>query len=43
VFNILNRKNIIAAWTTNALSPAFGTSTSAAPMRQAEVAVRFVF
>ena len=43
VFNVLNRKNIVAAWTTNALSPAFGTSVSAAPMRQAEVAVRFTF
>ena len=43
VFNVLNRKNLVAAWTTNALSPAFGTSVSAAPMRQAEVAVRFTF
>ena len=24
VFNVLNRKNLVAAWTTNALSPAFG-------------------
>ena len=43
VFNLFNRKNILAAWTTNALSPAFGTSTSAAPMRQAEIAARFTF
>jgi len=43
VFNVLNRKNLVAAWTTNALSPAFGTSVSASNMRQAEVAVRFTF
>src|SRR5262245_460251 len=43
VFNVLNRKNIVGLWTTNALSPAFGTSVSAAPMRQAEIAVRFTF
>jgi len=43
VFNVMNRKNILAAWTTNARSPAFGTSVSAAPMRQAEVAVRFTY
>ena len=43
VFNLLNRKNILGAWTTNALSPAFGTSTSAAPMRQAEIAIRFLY
>ena len=39
LFNVLNRTNIVGAWTTNALSPAFGTSVSAAPMRQAEIAV----
>jgi len=43
VFNILNRTNLLAAWTTNALSSVFGTSSSAANMRQAEVAVRFAF
>jgi hypothetical protein len=43
VFNLFNRTNIIGAWTTNALSPAFGTSVSAAPMRQAEVALRFTY
>src|SRR5262245_52990798 len=43
VFNVLNRKNLVSAWTTNALSPAFGTSVSASPMRQAEIAVRFAF
>jgi hypothetical protein len=43
VFNILNRKNILGAWTTNALSPAFGTSVSASNMRQAEIAARFTF
>jgi hypothetical protein len=43
VFNLFNRKNILGAWTTNALSPAFGTSTSAGPMRQAEIAARFTF
>jgi carboxypeptidase family protein len=43
VFNVMNRKNIVAAWTTNALSPAFGTSVSAAAMRQAEVAIRFTY
>ena len=43
VFNVLNRKNLIAAWTTNALSPAFGTSVSASNMRQAEIAVRFTY
>jgi len=43
VFNVMNRTNIIAAWTTNVRSPAFGTSVSAAPMRQAEVALRFTY
>ena len=43
VFNLLNRKNLLAAWQTNALSPAFGIIPSAANMRQAEVAVRFTF
>jgi hypothetical protein len=43
VFNVLNRKNIVGAWTTNALSPAFGTSVSASNMRQAEIAARFTF
>src|SRR5262245_47450036 len=35
VFNLLNRTNLIAAWQTNALSPAFGTITSASNKRQA--------
>jgi len=43
VFNVLNRTNILGQWTTNALSPAFGTSTSAGPKRQAELAARFTF
>jgi len=43
VFNLLNRTNLTAAWTTNALSSAFGSITSAANKRQAELAVRFVF
>jgi hypothetical protein len=43
VFNVMNRKNILGAWTTNALSPAFGTSVSAGAMRQAEVALRFTY
>ena len=43
VFNLLNRNNLLAAWTTNALSNAFGTIAQAANMRQAEVAVRFSF
>jgi hypothetical protein len=43
VVNLLNRTNLLAAWQTNALSSAFGTSVSAANMRQAEVAVRFSF
>ena len=43
VFNLLNRKNLLAAWQTNALSSAFGTIPSAANMRQAEVAVRFTY
>ncbi len=43
VFNLLNRKNLLAAWTSNALSNVFGTISSAANMRQAEVAVRFSF
>jgi len=43
VFNLLNRTNLLAAWTTNARSNAFGTITSAANMRQAELAVRFSF
>jgi hypothetical protein len=42
-FNVLNRKNIVGAWQTNALSPAFGTSVSAFAMRQAEIAARFTF
>ena len=43
VFNLMNRKNLLAAWQQNALSPAFGISSSAANMRQAEVGVRFTF
>jgi len=43
VFNLLNRTNLLAAWTTNARSTAFGTITSAANMRQAELALRFQF
>ena len=43
VFNLLNRTNLLAAWQTNARSSTFGTSVSAANMRQAEVAVRFSF
>jgi hypothetical protein len=43
VFNVTNRKNIVGSWTTNALSPAFGTSVSAAPMRQAEIGIRFAY
>jgi len=43
VFNLLNRTNLLALWTTNVRSNAFGTSVSAANMRQAEVAVRFSF
>ena len=43
VFNLMNRKNLLAAWQTNALSPAFGAIPSAANMRQAEVAVRFTY
>jgi hypothetical protein len=42
-FNVLNRKNIVGAWQTNALSAAFGTSVSAFAMRQAEIAARFTF
>ena len=43
VFNLLNRTNLTATWTTNALSPAFGSIASAANKRQAELAIRFVF
>ncbi|MBI4887761.1 MAG: hypothetical protein HY824_11760, partial [Acidobacteria bacterium] len=43
VFNLLNRKNLLAAWQVNARSNAFGTSVSAANMRQAELAVRVSF
>jgi hypothetical protein len=43
VFNLLNRTNLLAAWQTNARSSSFGTITSAANMRQAELAVRFSF
>lgn len=43
VFNLLNRTNLLAAWTTNARSSAFGSSNSAANMRQAELVVRFSF
>src|SRR6266550_1779535 len=40
VFNLLNRTNLLAVWTTNALSSSFGSITSAANKRQAELAVR---
>jgi len=43
VFNLLNRTNLLAAWQTNARSSSFGTITSAANKRQAELAVRFLF
>jgi hypothetical protein len=43
VFNLFNRTNLLQAWTTNALSGAFGTSTSAANKRQAEFAIRYAF
>ncbi|PYR75507.1 MAG: hypothetical protein DMF87_20375 [Acidobacteria bacterium] len=43
VFNLLNRTNLLATWTTNALSSSFGSITSAANKRQAELAIRFVF
>jgi hypothetical protein len=43
VFNILNRTNLLATWTTSARSTAFGTIVGAANARQAEVAVRFSF
>jgi hypothetical protein len=43
VFNLLNRTNLLAVWQTNALSSSFGTITSAANKRQAELAVRFLF
>jgi carboxypeptidase family protein len=43
VFNLLNRTNLLAAWQTNARSSSFGTITSAANKRQAELAIRFVF
>jgi len=43
VFNLLNRTNLLAAWQTNARSSSFGTITSAANKRQAELAVRFSF
>ena len=43
VFNLLNRTNLLAAWQTNVRSSAFGTISSAADMRQGEVALRFTF
>jgi hypothetical protein len=43
VFNVMNRKNLLAAWQTNATSPAFGSIPSAGNMRQAELALRFGF
>jgi hypothetical protein len=43
VFNLLNRTNLLALWTTNARSNAFGTIVGAANARQAEVALRFSF
>src|SRR5258706_3145207 len=43
VFNLMNRKNLLPPWQTNALSPAFGAVPSAANMRQAEVAERFTY
>jgi hypothetical protein len=43
VFNLLNRTNLLPVWTTNALSSVFGTITSAANMRQAEVVVRYAW
>ena len=42
-FNVFNRTNLLAQWQTNALSSTFGTITSAAPKRQAELAARFTF
>ena len=42
-FNLLNRKNLLPAWTTNALSSAFGTITSASNLRQAEIAIRYAW
>ena len=43
VFNVFNRTNLLAQWQTNALSSTFGTVSSAAPKRQAELAARFTF
>jgi hypothetical protein len=43
VFNLFNRKNLTAAWQTNARSSSFGIISSASNMRQAELAIRFVF
>src|SRR5262245_54376391 len=52
VFNVLGRKNLVAvpggntlpsAWITNALSDQFGRILNAGNMRQAEVAVRYVW
>jgi hypothetical protein len=43
VFNLLNRTNLLAVWQTSARSASFGTITSAANKRQAELAVRFLF
>jgi len=43
VFNLFNRTNLLAAWQTNVRSSSFGTTVSAANMRQAELAVRFQF
>ena len=46
VFNVLNRTNLTpgaSGWQTNALSPAFGTLSSALNKRQAELAIRFAF
>ena len=43
VFNLFNRTNLLPAWTTNALSPAFGTIASALNKRQAELAIRYAW
>jgi hypothetical protein len=46
VFNVFNRTNLTpgaAGWQANALSPAFGTLSSALNKRQAELGIRFVF
>ena len=43
VFNVFGTDNLLAAWTTNALSDSFGRILQASNRQQAELAVRLAF